>query len=154
MIMDDTVDMLRVVRRLTEFYAHESCGKCTPCREGTTWMVQILSRLERHEGDASDVDTLLDACDNIFGRAFCALADGAVSPIKSGIEFFRKEFIPVESLGQRWRADDATLPPTEFSPPTGSFPPVTGSPPAGLPPATGSLPDTDTGRLRRSAVTP
>ncbi len=111
MIMDDTVDMLRVVRRLTEFYAHESCGKCTPCREGTTWMVQILSRIERDEGDAGDVDTLLDACDNIFGRAFCALADGAVSPIVSGIKFFRDEFVPLENLGRRWRDDDSTVPP-------------------------------------------
>ncbi|WP_131771030.1 NADH-quinone oxidoreductase subunit NuoF [Candidatus Protofrankia californiensis] len=94
MIMDETVDMLKVVRRLTQFYAHESCGKCTPCREGTTWMVQILSRLERGDGDAEDVDTLVDACDNIFGRAFCALADGATSPIVSGIKFFRDEFVP------------------------------------------------------------
>jgi NADH-quinone oxidoreductase subunit F len=94
MIMDETVDMLKVVRRLTQFYAHESCGKCTPCREGTAWMVQILSRMERGHGDPDDVDTLVDACDNIFGRAFCALADGAVSPIVSGIKFFRDEFVP------------------------------------------------------------
>ncbi|ONH29928.1 NADH-quinone oxidoreductase subunit NuoF [Pseudofrankia asymbiotica] len=92
MIMDDTVDMLKVVRRLTQFYAHESCGKCTPCREGTTWMVQILSRMERGQGDPSDINTLTDACDNIFGRAFCALADGAVSPIVSGIKHFPEEF--------------------------------------------------------------
>jgi NADH-quinone oxidoreductase subunit F len=95
MIMDDTVDMLKVVRRLTQFYAHESCGKCTPCREGTTWMVQILTRMERGQGDADDVDTLVDACDNIFGRAFCALADGATSPVVSGIKFFREEFLPI-----------------------------------------------------------
>ncbi|AEH11277.1 MULTISPECIES: NADH-quinone oxidoreductase subunit NuoF [Protofrankia] len=99
MIMDETVDMLKVVRRLTQFYAHESCGKCTPCREGTTWMVQILSRLERGQGDAEDVDTLVDACDNIFGRAFCALADGATSPIVSGIKFFRDEFVPATPTG-------------------------------------------------------
>ncbi|WP_163551274.1 NADH-quinone oxidoreductase subunit NuoF [Candidatus Frankia alpina] len=98
MIMDDTTDMLRVVRRLTQFYAHESCGKCTPCREGTSWLVQILSRLERGQGDAEDVDTLVDACDNIFGRAFCALADGATSPIVSGIKYFRDEFIPVSAV--------------------------------------------------------
>ena len=98
MIMDETVDMLKVVRRLTQFYAHESCGKCTPCREGTTWMVQILSRMERGGGTAADVDTLVDACDNIFGRAFCALADGATSPIVSGIKFFRDEFVPAASL--------------------------------------------------------
>ncbi|WP_239332656.1 NADH-quinone oxidoreductase subunit NuoF [Frankia sp. CiP3] len=99
MIMDETVDMLRVVRRLTQFYAHESCGKCTPCREGTPWMVGILSRLERGEGDVTDVDTLLDACDNIFGRAFCALADGATSPIVSGITFFRDEFLRAVPTG-------------------------------------------------------
>ncbi|CAO5232169.1 NADH-quinone oxidoreductase subunit NuoF [Frankia sp. AgKG'84/4] len=98
MIMDETTDMLRVVRRLTQFYAHESCGKCTPCREGTSWMVQILSRIERGQGDAEDVDTLVDACDNIFGRAFCALADGATSPIVSGIKYFRDEFIPVSAV--------------------------------------------------------
>jgi NADH-quinone oxidoreductase subunit F len=92
MIMDDTTEMVPVVRRLTQFYAHESCGKCTPCREGTPWLVQILSRMERGQGDPRDIDTLTDACDNIFGRAFCALADGAVSPIVSGIKHFPEEF--------------------------------------------------------------
>ncbi|MBL7496067.1 NADH-quinone oxidoreductase subunit NuoF [Frankia sp. CNm7] len=92
MIMDDTVDIVPVVRRLTQFYAHESCGKCTPCREGTTWLLQILTRMEHGQGDPSDVNTLTDACDNIFGRAFCALADGAVSPIVSGIKHFPEEF--------------------------------------------------------------
>ena len=70
--------------RLTQFYAHESCGKCTPCREGTYWMTQILARLEQGIGSAEDLDTLLDTCDNIFGRSFCALGDGATSPIVSG----------------------------------------------------------------------
>jgi NADH-quinone oxidoreductase subunit F len=92
MIMDDTTDMVPVVRRLTAFYAHESCGKCTPCREGTTWLLQILTRMEHGKGDPRDIDTLTDACDNIFGRAFCALADGAVSPIQSGIKHFPDEF--------------------------------------------------------------
>jgi NADH-quinone oxidoreductase subunit F len=93
MIMDDTVCMVRTALRLTQFYAHESCGKCTPCREGTAWMVEILRRLESGVGDSQDITTLLDACDNIFGRAFCALADGAVSPIVSGIKYFRDEFV-------------------------------------------------------------
>ena len=93
MIMDETVCMVQIGLRLTEFYAHESCGKCTPCREGTYWMVQILARLEPGPGAAEDIDTLLDTCDNIFGRSFCALADGAVSPIVSGIKYFRDEFI-------------------------------------------------------------
>jgi NADH-quinone oxidoreductase subunit F len=92
-IFDDTTCVVRAVLRWTEFYAHESCGKCTPCREGTYWMVQILERLERGDADASDIDTLLDACDNIFGRAFCALADGAVSPIISSVKYFRDEYV-------------------------------------------------------------
>ena len=85
MVMDDTVCIVRACLRLTEFYAHESCGKCTPCREGNHWMVQILGRLEAGVGSEDDLDTLLDACDNILGRSFCALGDGATSPIVSGI---------------------------------------------------------------------
>ncbi|HWC36020.1 MAG TPA: NADH-quinone oxidoreductase subunit NuoF [Mycobacteriales bacterium] len=92
-IFDDTTCVVRAALRWTEFYAHESCGKCTPCREGTYWMVQILERLERGDADASDIDTLLDACDNIFGRSFCALGDGAVSPIVSSIQYFKDEYV-------------------------------------------------------------
>jgi NADH-quinone oxidoreductase subunit F len=92
-IFDDSTCVVRAVLRWTEFYAHESCGKCTPCREGTYWMVQILERLEAGNADASDIDTLLDACDNIFGRSFCALADGAVSPIISSVKYFRDEYV-------------------------------------------------------------
>jgi NADH-quinone oxidoreductase subunit F len=91
--MDESVCMVKTCLRLTEFYAHESCGKCTPCREGTYWMVQILARLESGVGSAEDLETLLDTCDNIFGRSFCALGDGATSPIVSGIQYFRDEFI-------------------------------------------------------------
>ena len=64
-----------------EFYEHESCGKCTPCREGTYWLAQILERILHGEGTEEDLDTLLDICDNILGRSFCALGDGATSPI-------------------------------------------------------------------------
>ncbi|HVA60610.1 MAG TPA: NADH-quinone oxidoreductase subunit NuoF [Mycobacteriales bacterium] len=93
MVMDDSVCMVNTALRLTEFYAHESCGKCTPCREGTYWMVQILQRLEQGTGSDEDIATLLDTCDNIFGRAFCALGDGAVSPIVSSIKYFRDEYV-------------------------------------------------------------
>jgi NADH-quinone oxidoreductase subunit F len=93
MVMDDTTCMVRTALRLTEFYAHESCGKCTPCREGTYWMTQILARLESGVGSKDDIETLLDTCDNIFGRSFCALGDGATSPIVSSIEFFRDEYV-------------------------------------------------------------
>ena len=92
-IFDDTTCVVRAVLRWTEFYKHESCGKCTPCREGTWWLVQTLARLERGEGTESDLELLLDQCDNILGRAFCALGDGATSPITSSIQYFRDEYI-------------------------------------------------------------
>ncbi len=92
-IFDDTTCVVRAVLRWTEFYKHESCGKCTPCREGTWWLVQTLARLERGEGTESDLELLLDQCDNILGRAFCALGDGATSPITSSIQYFRDEYV-------------------------------------------------------------
>jgi NADH-quinone oxidoreductase subunit F len=92
-IFDETTCVVRAVLRWTEFYKHESCGKCTPCREGTYWLVQILDRLERGEGSEDDLATLLDVCDNILGRAFCALGDGAASPIMSSIQYFRDEYV-------------------------------------------------------------
>jgi len=92
-IFDETTCVLRATLRWTEFYEHESCGKCTPCREGTYWMVRILDRLEHGEGIDGDLDKLLDICDNILGRAFCAFGDGAVSPVVSSIKYFRDEFI-------------------------------------------------------------
>ena len=79
-IFDETTCVVRAVLRWTEFYKHESCGKCTPCREGTWWLVQMLARLEKGEGTEADLDLLLDQCDNILGRSFCALGDGADQP--------------------------------------------------------------------------
>jgi len=92
-VFDETTCVVRAVLRWTEFYKHESCGKCTPCREGTYWLVQILDRLERGEGSEDDLAKLLDLCDNIVGRAFCALGDGAASPITSSIQYFRDEYL-------------------------------------------------------------
>ena len=92
-IFDETTCVVRAVGRWIAFYAHESCGKCTPCREGNYWMVQVLDRLERGEGTEADIDKLLDICDNILGRAFCALGDGATSPVTSSIKYFRQEYI-------------------------------------------------------------
>jgi len=91
-IFDETVSVVRAVSRWTDFYAHESCGKCTPCREGTFWLKQIMERLEHGKGTQDDIDKLLDICSNIFGRSFCPLADGAVSPITSAVQYFREEF--------------------------------------------------------------
>jgi NADH-quinone oxidoreductase subunit F len=92
-IFDETTCVVRAVLRWTEFYKHESCGKCTPCREGTWWLVQTLARLEEGRGTETDLEVLLDQCDNILGRAFCALGDGATSPITSSIEYFREEYV-------------------------------------------------------------
>ena len=93
MIFDDTTCVVGAVLRWTEFYQHESCGKCTPCREGTFWLVRILDRLEHGDGTEEDVEKLLDICDNITGRAFCALGDSATPPITSAVKYFRDEFI-------------------------------------------------------------
>ena len=92
-IFDETTCVVRAVLRWTEFYKHESCGKCTPCREGTWWLVQILRDLEAGVGTEADLEKLLDLCDNIMGRSFCALGDGATSPITSSIKYFREEYI-------------------------------------------------------------
>jgi NADH-quinone oxidoreductase subunit F len=93
MIFNETVSVPWAVMKWTEFYKHESCGKCTPCREGTYWLEHILHRMLRGEGTPEDVETMLDVCDNILGRSFCALGDGATSPITSAIQYFRHEFL-------------------------------------------------------------
>lgn len=98
-LFDETVCVVRAVLRWTEFYKHESCGKCTPCREGTWWLVQALTRLENGQGSEADLDQLLDQCDNILGRSFCALGDGATSPVSSSIQHFRDEYLAHLSHG-------------------------------------------------------
>ena len=99
-IFDETTCIVRAVLRWTEFYKHESCGKCTPCREGTWWLVQVLKDLESGRGAEADLDKLLDLCDNIMGRSFCALADGAASPIISSLKYFRQEYLDHLALGK------------------------------------------------------
>ena len=91
-IFDETTCIVRAVLRWTEFYKHESCGKCTPCREGTWWLVQMIRDLEAGKGTPADLDKLIDITNNIAGRSFCALADGAASPIISSIKYFRAEY--------------------------------------------------------------
>jgi NADH-quinone oxidoreductase subunit F len=92
-VFDQTTCVVRAVLRWTEFYAHESCGKCTPCREGTYWLKQVLRRLENGDGSEEDLDKLLDIAGSILGRSFCALGDGATSPITSSIAHFREEYV-------------------------------------------------------------
>jgi NADH-quinone oxidoreductase subunit F len=100
MIFDEDDCVVRAVKKWSEFYAHESCGKCTPCREGTYWYISIYERLENGRGTEEDIATLVDLSDNILGRAFCALGDGATSPVTSSIEYFRDEYLAhVEQQG-------------------------------------------------------
>ena len=91
-VMDHTVNVVEISLRLTSFYMHESCGKCTPCREGTRWMWQILQQIQTGKGEAAYVDKLVDICDNISFKCFCPLGDAAVAPVISGIENFRADY--------------------------------------------------------------
>jgi NADH-quinone oxidoreductase subunit F len=92
-VFSDKDDPVYATYRWIAFYAHESCGKCTPCREGNYWMVQVLRRILSGQGTKADLDTLSDTCDNIFGRSFCALGDGATSPVLSSLKYFRDDYL-------------------------------------------------------------
>ena len=91
-IMDDSVCMVRALERLSYFYFEESCGQCTPCREGTGWLYRIVHRIEEGLGTQEDLDLLLDLSENIAGRTICALGDAAATPVISFIKHFRDEF--------------------------------------------------------------
>lgn len=91
-VMDDTADMVKVALRLMEFYQNESCGKCTPCREGTRWMVQVLKRIEAGMGNIKDLEVIDDVCIKMASNSFCPLAAGAAPPVLSAIAEFRNEF--------------------------------------------------------------
>ncbi len=90
--MDETTCMVRALLRLSYFYYEESCGQCTPCREGTGWLYRMVDRIEHGKGVREDLDTLLSVSDNIAGRTICALGDAAALPVKSFIKHFREEF--------------------------------------------------------------
>lgn len=91
-VMDDTADMVKVAHRLMEFYQNESCGKCTPCREGTRWVVQVLERIEAGGGTFGDLTLIDDICKSMEKTSFCPLAVGAALPVMSAIKEFREEF--------------------------------------------------------------
>jgi NADH-quinone oxidoreductase subunit F len=91
-VLDETDCMVEAARRLLEFYARESCGKCTPCREGTWWVTRTLGRIEDGYGREQDIPLVGEVGENILFKAFCALADGAVSPIASTLQYFRDEY--------------------------------------------------------------
>jgi NADH-quinone oxidoreductase subunit F len=91
-VMDDTTCMVQALERLAYFYYEESCGQCTPCREGTGWLYRIIHRIEHGEGRPEDLDLLLDLCNNIAGRTICALGDAAAWPVQGMLKHYRKEF--------------------------------------------------------------
>jgi len=91
-VIDGETCMVDALRNLLRFYAHESCGKCTPCREGTYWISRILDRLEHGGGRPGDIELLADLADNICGRSFCPLGDAAAMPVQGFLKHFRAEF--------------------------------------------------------------
>ena len=91
-VMDDSRCMVKSLQRLSYFYMHESCGQCTPCREGTGWLWRMVDRLERGEGRPSDMDLLDNVAENIMGRTICALGDAAAMPVRGMLKHFRPEF--------------------------------------------------------------
>src|SRR6266849_2815590 len=91
-VMDETTCMVKALERLSYFYFEESCGQCTPCREGTGWLYRMVNRIERGKGKNEDLDLLTNVADNIAGRTICALGDAAALPVKSFIQHFRSEF--------------------------------------------------------------
>ncbi|MGI8875417.1 MAG: NADH-quinone oxidoreductase subunit NuoF [Egibacteraceae bacterium] len=101
MMYSHKTSVVEAVLNWTRFYEHESCGKCTPCREGVFWLAQVLQRILDGGGRDEDLQTLDDVCDNIFGRAFCALGDGATSPIKSSLKYFRDEYTHLIEHGRQ-----------------------------------------------------
>jgi NADH-quinone oxidoreductase subunit F len=92
-VMDDTRCMVRSLMRLSYFYTHESCGQCTPCREGTGWLYRMVHRIEHGQGRMEDIDLLNSVSDNIQGRTICALGDAAAMPVRAMIKNFRDEFV-------------------------------------------------------------
>ncbi len=91
-VMDEDTDLIRVISRISKFYYHESCGQCTPCREGTGWLWKILKRFETGEGRIQDIDLLVEIANNIEGNTICALGDAAAWPVQSMVKRFRDEF--------------------------------------------------------------
>ena len=91
-VMEDGTSMVWAALRLLEFFYHESCGKCTPCREGSAWIVQILQRILNRQGRPDDLETLVEICGNIGGRTVCAFGDAAIAPVQSTLKYWRSEY--------------------------------------------------------------
>jgi NADH-quinone oxidoreductase subunit F len=92
-VMDEDTCMVKAAERLAYFYFEESCGQCTPCREGTGWLYRVIHRIEHGLGKPEDLDLLLNIADNIQGRTICALGDAAAMPVRAFVKVFRSEFV-------------------------------------------------------------
>ena len=100
-VMDETADIVKQVRRMVDFYAHESCGQCTPCREGSAWTAQILRRIEHGRGTEEDLDTLMEMTQQMVGTTICVLSDSVAAPVQSSIEKFRDDYLALIRRGER-----------------------------------------------------
>ena len=100
-VMDETADIVKQVRRMADFYAHESCGQCTPCREGTSWAARILRRIEDGRGTEDDLDTLMQISEQMTGTTICVLSDSLAAPIISSIQKFRNDYLALIRRGER-----------------------------------------------------
>jgi NADH-quinone oxidoreductase subunit F len=100
-VLDDSANVVKQVRRMVDFYAHESCGQCTPCREGTQWLARILKRIETGRGTEEDLDTLLDMGTQMTGTTICVLSDSAAAPVASSIAKFRDDYLALIRRGER-----------------------------------------------------
>ena len=91
-VLDESVSIVDVARRLTKFFVHESCGRCTPCRVGTFRLFEVLQRIVDGKGKEGDIELLLSLCDGIAGNTFCPMGDAAINPVRSSIQHFRDEY--------------------------------------------------------------
>jgi len=113
-VMDETTCMVWAAENLLYFYKHESCGKCTPCREGGAWLHNLLGRIERGEGQMKDIDLLLSVANNIMGKTLCAFGDAAATPVLTTVKLFREEYEAHVREGRctlpaEWRAASRAL---------------------------------------------
>jgi NADH-quinone oxidoreductase subunit F len=106
-VMDETTCMVRMLRRISRFYTAESCGQCTPCREGTGWLYRVLSRIVEGKGRIEDLDMLVDVANKIEGHTICALGDAAAWPVQSFLKHYRHEFEYMIDHGGRSIVDGA-----------------------------------------------
>jgi len=100
-VMDETTNIVKQVRRMVDFYAHESCGQCTPCREGSAWTAQILRRIENGRGTEKDLDTLMEMTQQMVGTTICVLSDSVAAPVQSSIMKFRGEYLALMGSSER-----------------------------------------------------